>query len=604
MAETERKSRIPPNSKESEMMVLGCMLTNINALNIGADSLVDKDFYYTEHQTIFNALSSAYRSDKPADIHLIGEELKRQNKLEAVGGISYLTTLAQYAGTSAFIEEYVSLIRDKSILRQMVNAAQTIEKTALEEPADVTGALDEAQSQLFKISQETQQNAGVTLKDLISGLKAESKLPYLKELQERQQAYQEKGPDDSTVTGFPTHFIDLDKMLNGFNPSNLMILAARPAMGKCVTGDTSILDPETGALVPIKKLVEKGSGNVVTLGKDWKLHKTEPVAYVPDGLKPTFRLRTALGREIEATAVHPLLTILGWKRLEELKVGERIAVPRSLPFFGKSSWQKHRLKMLAYLLADGNLTNLQPRFTNNNPKIVADFIEAAHEFGPVCIRKDERSNRIPAYSISLDKTLYQNLRKQFSKALQSLSYVRKKIAYQLVEGLGFSKTLVCHWATAQAIPSYQTALSLEEEFPELPFLTSLNRKNPITEFLTELGIMGKNAHEKFIPEPIFQLCKENLALFINRLFSCDGTAYVANCGGNPFPVIAYSSVSKTLIHQVQHLLLRFGVICKIRAKTSRLNGKDFASFELEIHGKEDLIRFCKEIGCPIRTGEM
>lgn len=232
MSETEKKVRVPPNSKESEMMVLGCMLTSINALNVGADSLDELDFYYNEHRIIYNCLKTAYRSDKPADIHLIAEELKRQSKLDHVGGVSYLTTLAQYAGTSAFIEEYVSLVRDKSILRRMLSAAQSIEKLALEEPSDVFTALDEAQTQFFKISQENQQNSGVSIRDILTGLKAESKLPYLKELQQRQQTYQEKGPDDSRITGIPTHFIDLDNMLNGFNSSNLMILAARPAMGK------------------------------------------------------------------------------------------------------------------------------------------------------------------------------------------------------------------------------------------------------------------------------------------------------------------------------------------------------------------------------------
>lgn len=232
MPEPEKKVRVPPNSKESEMMVLGCMLTNINALNVASDSLDGGDFYYTEHQTIYSALKGAYRADKPADIHLIGEELKRQNKLEAVGGISYLTTLAQYAGTSAFIEEYVKLVREKSILRQMISAAQGIEKKALEDPSDVLATLDEAQSHFFSISQENQHHAGVAIKDLISGLKAESKLPYLKELQEKQQKFQERGPGEIGITGIPTHFIDLDKILNGFNNSNLMILAARPAMGK------------------------------------------------------------------------------------------------------------------------------------------------------------------------------------------------------------------------------------------------------------------------------------------------------------------------------------------------------------------------------------
>lgn len=232
MAESEKKARVPPNSKESEMMVLGCMLTNINALNVGADGLDEMDFYYNEHQTIYNALKTAFRLDKPADIHLIAEELKRQNKLDAVGGVSYLTTLAQYAGTSAFMEEYVGLVREKSILRQMITAAQKIEKTAIEDTGDVHVLLDEAQTQFFKISQENQRQSGVSLKDLLSGLKAESKVPYLKELQERQQNYQEKGPDEAKITGIPTHFADLDKMLNGFAPSNLIILAARPSMGK------------------------------------------------------------------------------------------------------------------------------------------------------------------------------------------------------------------------------------------------------------------------------------------------------------------------------------------------------------------------------------
>ena len=232
MAEAEKKTRTPPSSKESEMMVLGCMLTSINALNAAADLLEDTDFYYLEHQTIYYALKSAYRADKPADIHLIGEDLKRIGKLDAIGGINYLTLLAQYAGTSAYIEEYVSLVKEKSILRRMIRSAQSIEKTALEEPADVHAALDEAQAQFYQISQSSQNSLGVSIKDLISGVKAESKMPFLKELQARQQRYIEKGPGELGITGVPTHFLEIDKMLNGFMPSNLILLGARPAMGK------------------------------------------------------------------------------------------------------------------------------------------------------------------------------------------------------------------------------------------------------------------------------------------------------------------------------------------------------------------------------------
>lgn len=232
MAESDVKVRVAPNSKESEMMVLGCMLTSVNALNIAADFLDDTDFYYTEHKLIFQVLKTAYKGERPADVHLVCEELKRQDRLKAVGGAGYITTLAQYAGTSAYIEEYVNLIRNKSLLRKMISAAQIVEKNALEEPEDVLDTLDNAQRLFFEISQSAHPEGGAQLKEILSGVKAESGMPYLKELQERQERYLQRGPEDLGITGIRTHFIELDKMLNGFNNSNLMILAARPAMGK------------------------------------------------------------------------------------------------------------------------------------------------------------------------------------------------------------------------------------------------------------------------------------------------------------------------------------------------------------------------------------
>lgn len=226
------KAKIPPSSKESEMMVLGCMLTSIGSLNVAADLLEESDFYYSEHKIVFDALRSCYKQDKPADVHLVSEELKRMDKLKAAGGISYLTTLAQYAGTSAYIEEYADLVRNKSLLRRMVHAAQEVEKTALEEPENVHEALDQAQQKFFHISQTANPVAGIHIKEIITGAKAASKLPYLKELQEKQEKFQTRGPDDPGITGIPTHYVDLDKLINGLSPSNLMIVAGRPAMGK------------------------------------------------------------------------------------------------------------------------------------------------------------------------------------------------------------------------------------------------------------------------------------------------------------------------------------------------------------------------------------
>ncbi|MEX2305313.1 MAG: replicative DNA helicase [Waddliaceae bacterium] len=234
--ETPTKVKVAPNSKESEMMVLGTMLTSINGLNIAADALNDSDFYYSEHKIVFQVLKSAYKSDKPADIHLVCEELKRQDKLQAVGGVPYVTTLAQYAGTSAHIEAYCRIVHEKSVLRRMIQAAQAIEKEALEQPADVSVTLDRAQEQFFKISQTTSKGDGILLKDILSGEKAESSLPFLEDLQKRQEEFQERGGEAPPVIGIQTHFTDLDKMIQGFGKSNLMILAGRPAMGKTALG--------------------------------------------------------------------------------------------------------------------------------------------------------------------------------------------------------------------------------------------------------------------------------------------------------------------------------------------------------------------------------
>ncbi len=232
MAETKTQVKIPPNSKESEMMVLGSMLTSINSLNICADFLRETDFYYTEHKIVFSVLKEAFKKDKPVDVHLVCEELKRQTKLDAVGGAAYITTLAQYAGTSAYIEEYSEIVRSKSLLRQMITVAQGVEKTAFENPDDVHSVLDDAQQSFFKISQSASYEAGVTIKEILSGTKSDSGEPYLKELQERQERYQELGDQEVGISGIPTHFTDLDTTIDGLHNSNLMILAARPAMGK------------------------------------------------------------------------------------------------------------------------------------------------------------------------------------------------------------------------------------------------------------------------------------------------------------------------------------------------------------------------------------
>lgn len=222
----------PPHSKEAEMMVLGCMLTSQHGLTAGAERLTELDFFFSEHKLIFRCLFQAYKSDKPADIHLVAEELKRQDKLHSVGGVVYLTTVAQYAGTSAYIEEYAEIVKNKSTLRQMVAVSQQVEKNALSEPQDVDSALDEAQQLFFKIGQTKNSHAGILVSDVLLGKTDTSSVPFLQDLEARQERYIQLGPSEMGLTGIPTHFSDLDRMINGLGNSHLVIIAARPGMGK------------------------------------------------------------------------------------------------------------------------------------------------------------------------------------------------------------------------------------------------------------------------------------------------------------------------------------------------------------------------------------
>lgn len=220
-----------PNSKESELIVLGSMLTNINSLNNISELLLEKDFFYLEHKIIFRTIQSLYKKDKPVDIHLLSEELKTLGQLDAIGGIPYLTSLVHYAGTALYIEEYAHLIKSKSILRQMIETSGNIRKKAMEGREDVNLLLEEAQVSFFAISQKTGRQSGFLISDLLSMSSSEKPLSYLDELEKRQALFQENG-DRRTITGIASHFCDLDPLINGFSPSNLMILAARPAMGK------------------------------------------------------------------------------------------------------------------------------------------------------------------------------------------------------------------------------------------------------------------------------------------------------------------------------------------------------------------------------------
>lgn len=226
------QAKLPPQSKESEIMVLGSMLNSINALNFACDCLESGDFYFPEHKIIFQAMVELRRVESPADSVLVAEKLKAQGLLDAAGGVSYLATLSNYSASSAYIEEYAEVVEGKATLRKIIEVAQKLERDALKDDAKSMDILEIGSKSLFEIGQKSQKNPYKTSERFIEGPDGIEEKPFMEWVGERQAFYLENGDSQEIISGLPMGYKDLDRMLNGMGKGHLLILAARPAMGK------------------------------------------------------------------------------------------------------------------------------------------------------------------------------------------------------------------------------------------------------------------------------------------------------------------------------------------------------------------------------------
>ena len=153
-------------------------------------------------------------------------------------------------------------------------------------------------------------------------------------------------------------------------------------LGKCLTGDTRVVDAETGDYLPLKDFIAARSPSTVSL-QDWRLGEKRVVDHIDNGLKPVYELTTRAGLRVKATANHPFHTLQGWKALSDLLPGERIAVARSCPVFGEGDFPEHEAILLGLMLSDGqcHTPGHSPRFTNEDPALVEALTDAAQKFG-------------------------------------------------------------------------------------------------------------------------------------------------------------------------------------------------------------------------------
>jgi replicative DNA helicase len=212
--------RIPPHSTEAESSVLGGLLLDNGAWDRVGDLLTESDFYRFEHRMVFGAIGALVNASKPADVITVFEQLLSQGRAEEIGGLAYLNSLAQYVPSAGNIRRYAEIVRERAILRKLVSASDEIATNAFNPRGrPVATILDEAEQKIFNIGEE-----GARTKQ---GFQAMESL--VVKLLDR---VQEMADNPNDVTGVPSGFYDLDRMTAGFQAGDLIVLAARPSMGK------------------------------------------------------------------------------------------------------------------------------------------------------------------------------------------------------------------------------------------------------------------------------------------------------------------------------------------------------------------------------------
>ena len=312
-----------------------------------------------------------------------------------------------------------------------------------------------------------------------------------------------------------------------------VIFYGPPGNGKCLDKDAEVLLPD-GRVMRIEEVVERKEPFILTLTAKHKLAVRKVSGWWKLKGKPLLKIVTKRGRVVRCTPEHPFLVKEGWKEAEKLAVGERIGVPRHVPIFGNSAMRECEVKLLAYFIAEGGLTGGDPVFTNSDPEMIEDFRSATVQF-------------------------------------DSALHINTRVDMRVTDG-----SLV----TLQAAGRYLTSKGPQT-------------RSSMQKFLDMHGLSFTSSYDKKVPGAVFTLQKRLVALFLNRLFSGDGWFAEQLVPGDRYGTkrqreIGYSSNSETLIRQIQHLLLRFGILSSIFK-----HGK---GFQLLIQRNRDIDTFVDEIG--------
>ncbi len=675
-----------PYDEGAERAVLGSLIVYYPESDFILNILKPEDFYEERNRIVYETIIEIINEGHKINAQTIKLYLEKKGKLEEIGGLAYILELIEESLPVDALEPIVKDLKDKAVARGLIELAKKIIVKA-KKIKDVNQLIEEAEAEIFRLNEERSVSEYYPISEIIQQV-----LKIINDLSKK----------DTIITGIPSGFYDLDKLTTGFHEGDLVIIAARPAMGKtsfalsiihnvsvierlpsaffslemskeqigmrllslesriplkslrsgflgekdlerltevaldiakapiyiddtaslsilelrakarrlkrekdiklivvdylqlmrshrrtenrqqevaeisrglkalakelnipvialaqlsrqveiradkrpqladlresgCLTGDTLVINADTGELVPIKEMVGK-TFNTLALDRDLKIRKFRVSKVFYSGRKKVYLLKTKSGREIKASANHPFLKLEGWTRLDQLKIGDKIAVPRNIPLDlkDKKNIKEEEIILLAHLLGDGCVLPKQPiHYTSSDIENIEVVKETANKlFG-----------------------------------------IKGKIIS--------AKTYLHVYLTS-------------------PYKLGRNKKHPIMIWFQRLSIEPVRSYDKRIPNIFFTLTNKKISLFLRHLWSTDGSLtyrYIKN----RFNVsIYYATTSKILAYQIQHLLLRFRILSYVK----ETNQNSYRSiYNVNIYGKTNQEKFLKEIGCFGKRGK-
>lgn len=681
-APRDSTGRTPPQDMAAEQSVLGAMMISKDAIADVIETIRGVDYYRPAHEAIHDAIIDLYSRGEPADMITVAGELQRRGELQRIGGAPYLHTLAANVPIAANAGFYAEIVREKAILRKLVDAGTKIVQIGYAGEGEVDHIVDQAQAEVYQVTDRRKSEDYVQIGEIMDAV-----LDEIEAIEGR----------EAGIYGVPTGFADLDDLTNGLHAGQMIVVAARPAMGKstlaldlcraasiqhnltsaffslemtrseitmrmlsaearvplnhirngkmsteewdrmarhtakvssaplfiddspnmtmmeirakarrlkqrhdlklmvidylqlmtsgkkvesrqlevsefsrqikllakeleipvialsqlnrgpeqradkrpmmsdlresgCLTADTRLMRADTNAEITLGELMETGAKDIPVWALDDRLKlvpRTLTHAF-PSGTKPVFEVTLASGRRVKATANHPFLTYDGWMPLAELNAGSRVGSIRHVPPpLEIKPRDPNEIVLLGHMIGDGSFVKRQP-------------IRYAST--------DEHNLQTVAWA---------------ARQLFGITAVRDEYAAARV--------------TTLRLPA--------------PYRLTHGKRNPIAEWLDGMGLFGLRSHEKFVPDWVSSLPKEQLALFLRSLWATDGCVHTdakARRG-----VIFYGTTSRRLADDVARLLLRFNVFTRVRGYRK---GDYRICYQVHVSGAENQLRFLDNIG--------